>query len=146
MKALLIALMTWISGETGLPVPEPPALQIATPLQIHQQVHGPDSQPDDTMRALAYYERATGTIVMPPGEASDSVWLSMLVHELVHHQQWKSDRWGSYRCHGHLEREAYEAQAAFLALDNLDLHETIGLGPLLYFALISCPPAHEMTR
>jgi hypothetical protein len=146
MNALLTALMVWISSVTGLEVPEPPTIKYAEPLTIHRLANGPDSTPDESYTTIAFYDAAAAQIWIPRGQITDVVYASYIVHELVHHMQWRSARYPTYRCIGEIEAEAYRVQQAFLQIAGRDIHKDVGVGPLLLFALTTCAPAQEQGR
>lgn len=135
-KALLVALMTWIASITGLPLADPPHVSTADALTVHRTLYGPESQPSDALEGRGIYNKETQQILLVDGDPTDPVWLSSLVHELVHHMQANSER--TYACNGAAEAEAYEVQEEFLRLDQLDLELDFGLGPFLRVILTDC--------
>lgn len=135
--------MLWISAQTGLPMVAPPQLAVADPVKIHQMVYGPQSKPSDSLRVVATYRNDLETIYLPPGKFSDPVYLSVLIHELTHHMQWKSAKYPDYPCPQAREREAYDVQAKWLALDGRTLEKDVGVGPILLFIMTSCLYGYE---
>jgi hypothetical protein len=119
MEPLVIALMTWVSGVTGLPAPAtPPAVRYAPQANIQATAllgvrrHRP--------ALVAYYISSRSEIVLPAGwDASNPFYVSILVHELVHHLQ--AHAFVEYACPAAREKPAYDAQKAWLASQSLDL-------------------------
>ena len=66
-------------------------------------------------RYYALYNHDDGSIYMAASADLDNIyWLAALVHELVHHVQYKSGHHETAPCRNALERDAYAAQEAFL--------------------------------
>lgn len=139
MQALMTAMMVWIAGVSGLPVPEsPPKVVQLSPRELAERI-SPDGAYDPAMarRYLALYHADSGTILLredwDPGTLRDR---SVLLHELVHHMQASAGR--RYPCRGARERAAYEIQAQWLERHGRELSGTLGLNALFLHALTRC--------
>lgn len=88
---------------------------------------------------VAVYDPKTQTMHWPEGwEEWDDYRQSTLIHEFVHHTQALRGDFET-RCWGDLEREAYQAQMAFLkAKGHENPLEYMNLGPLTYAIVTSC--------
>lgn len=140
MKALILALMTWASAQTGLPVPDtPPIVKHATAEQMHYMAQpGTEYDAASAQQYLGLY--ANGVMWLRDdwdvGNVRD---VSVLLHEVVHHMQ--EEAGAEYRCRVASERVAHEAQFAWLEAAGLDPFETIGMNKLFYVMVTTCGPA-----
>jgi hypothetical protein len=140
MKALILALMTWASAQTGLPVPEvQPIVKHATAEQMwHMARPGTEYDAAGSQQYLGLY--ANGVMWLRDDWSVESVRdVSILLHEVVHHMQEEAGQ--EYPCRGASERVAHEAQFAWLEAAGLDPFETIGINGLYYVMVTTCGPA-----
>ncbi len=130
MSALIVALMTWISVATGLPVPDAlPEISYATQAEINII--------SETKGIVAYYTRETKVIVLNKDWDENSVKdVSILVHELTHYMAHLNDI--TYYCRGESERIPYEMQKQFLAEHGKDLFTVFNINPTFYLIMINC--------
>lgn len=129
MEALMQSLIIWISVMTGLPPSPPPSVAYMTQPEMVEvtQVVG----------VAAYYDHNTETVVLPEGfDQLKTLDISILVHELVHHLQYKADL--VYECYGAREAIAYDTQESYLKAAGLSLNMIIG--PLLRRLITTCRP------
>ena len=136
MQALLIAIVTWLSANYGLPANyDLPAIQFATPLEIATLRYGafnsqrqsmvfaaPQSQPatDASSSVVSVYKDKDHVIVLPIGwQGVTPAELSILVHEMVHHLQNVGEL--KFACPQEREALAYKAQDQWLQLFGKDL-------------------------
>jgi len=134
MKALLVALMIWIGGVTGMSPREPPAIEYWTPAAMREATY-PNLAPENTLTVVALYDRARKTMILPEGWVPDNAYnLSILVHELTHHMQGDKE----YPCPGAKESEAYDVQRRWLESMASDFHDTTHIGPLALMMLTDC--------
>lgn len=133
MKALLLAVMTWASVNTGLPLPDrTPSVAYASYEMLADIAYTDEDgsvipHPENNIGAL--YDPERQIVYLHVGwQASNLRDLSNLVHEIVHHLQQGQE----YPCMGAAEPQAYETQIQFLvsaglnreqALDMMDVNE-----------------------
>jgi hypothetical protein len=101
-----------------------------------QQIHG-NFRPDQSRTVVAVYREATGTIILPvtwTGRTPEE--LSILVHEMVHHIQYKAKL--TYACPESREELAYAAQAKWLGMFGRDLTSAFGIDPLTLKVSTTC--------
>lgn len=139
MQALILAAMTWIASETGLPVPDsPPGVTFVSAREMATRAH-PEGRYDPTVagRYLALYHPESRTILLRDDwKRHDLRDRSILVHELVHHMQAAAGR--RYACRGARERVAYETQARWLEQRGAHLFRVLGLNRLFYYLITTC--------
>ena len=130
MQALLMALITWLSANYGLPANyDLPQVRFAAPREIASIRYGafnPERRrevaveddalrPDQQSSIVSVYEDKTRTIVLPVGwQGITPAELSILVHEAVHHLQNAAGL--TYACPQEREALAYEAQEKWLTV------------------------------
>lgn len=110
MNILIAALIAWAASTTGLPAAEPPNLIRVTRCQL-AQMH---SVPCDARAPVSAYWRGHVFIEHRWNRYSlrDR---SYLLHEIVHHLQYRAGMRMGGSCHGpRIELPAYEAQADWL--------------------------------
>jgi hypothetical protein len=131
--------MVWISGVVDLAPPETaPTIRFESPEAIHAVVH-PDVEFQAGRLGLAYYDAVVHEVVLPTQwDLRNPFHLSMLVHELVHHMQDASE--AAYPCPAAKEREAYDAQQAWLLSQGLNLfdNDVIRINELFYVFATTC--------
>jgi hypothetical protein len=139
MDGLVLALMTWISATSGLPMAEaPPDIVRVSPREMARLAH-PRGVIDPEVESgyLALYHADSATILLRRDwDREDLRDRSLLVHELVHHLQAQAGR--SYPCPGAREREAYEVQGAWLDRRGAELFDVLGMNALYYYAVTRC--------
>jgi hypothetical protein len=139
MDGLVVALMTWISASSGLPMPDsPPTIVRVSAREMARRARPEGSvETEAASPYLALYHAGSATVLLR--RDWDRAGLrdrSILVHELVHHLQAHAAR--SYPCRGAREREAYRLQAAWLDERGADLFEVMGMNALVYSAVTRC--------
>ena len=133
MAQLILALMTWASVFTGLPLSPPPVV-LMVPQKELQAFAGHFS---GTL-AGAYKD---GVIYLPESFDRESpVYRSTLIHELVHHLQERSGK--RYLCRQAAEKVAYEAQQEYLRQHGVDFWQVHGIDKLMFFFFTTCTPGH----
>jgi hypothetical protein len=155
MKEIILAMMVWIGGQTGLPVPELPIISVKTPTEIRQIAYECDKLktenkplykaiciPDNDPKAIdviAIYDRETGTIYLPTYFDKNNVaHRAILLHEIVHHLQYESDYHKTVQCMPLLEKQAYDLMDIWLEENNAVMPPELTIGPLLRFTLTNC--------
>lgn len=99
-------LLTFIAEETGYAIPgDCPPIDRS---YVLQSAPGLRSQ-------VGAFVPSTGRILLAPDLDTDTIaGRSYLLHELVHAAQYRAGQQFLVRCEGHLEREAYRVQTAWL--------------------------------
>lgn len=139
MKALMLALMTWASAQTGLPVPERvPAIQVKSPCELHAIMQRPEPCDKAVLRVGAIY--MPNLIVLPAAhDPRDLYAVSVLLHELVHHMQFENgDNGRSCPERAAREKVAYDAQIAFLEATGHEAMKLMGIDGLTLLLLTNC--------
>jgi hypothetical protein len=137
MNALLTAIVTWLSINSGLPaIYDLPQVTLMPQVQITKLRYGIDRLAEGRAVVAAYDEK-NGAILLPsewtgrtPAE------LSILVHEMVHHLQSKAGL--SYPCPGAREAVAYAAQAKWLGQFGSDLAREFEVDAFTLKIMTSC--------
>lgn len=143
MEKLVLALMTWASAQTGLPVPEQhPEIRMIDRCQM-QRIYHDDPKIDcsgENFQVQALYDHRSATMLLPDTWSADKVYdISMLLHELVHHMQAEAGVTAeTVKCVGAVEKPAYDAQMAWLKAAGLDPMEVMGINGLAYAFLTAC--------
>ena len=150
MEVLLTIIVTWLSGNFGVPADqnhpriafmEPAAMQVA---RFELAATRPRSgQPPSAMPVMStpavesFYDDTNSTIHLRYGWSSDSpADVSVLVHEMVHHLQNAAGL--DYPCPEAREKLAYEAQSMWLERHGRNLEEAFGLDPMTILVRTSC--------
>ena len=157
MTELMLLLMVWINGATGLPIPtNTPSIQFVSDVEMFRIAY----QCDDDKLALQYCDEAANSkkenlvantpIALYNNEQKTIIlkdqWnrktiknRSILLHELVHHMQYEAGIERDYPCRGAIEREAYEAQNKWLKeFHDTDIFVVLDLGKLYYITITHC--------
>jgi hypothetical protein len=109
MSELVLALLIWIAGETGLAIPPPPPVV----LQSEEQLNEGASEPTHVRDFRALYSRETGIIYLRNDwDPADLRSRASLLHELVHHVQ--TFNGVPTRCPAERERQAYDLTLQWL--------------------------------
>jgi hypothetical protein len=142
LDALALALGGWVAADLGLPLPGvPPRIRFADPADLAAMHRagsaGAPAEPGGAV--LALYDPAEATIHLPTGwTGATPAELSILVHEMAHHLQAVAGR--RFACPAEAEREAYGAQARWLATFGLTLLDAFALDPLFLIFATNCLP------
>jgi len=135
---LLVALMTWIAAETGLPTPAtPPEIRLEDPRVMTRM--GAEAFPEaNFLPVLGVYDRRSRRLLLPTGWSEDSLRdQAILVHELTHHLQAEAGR--RYRCREESEVDAYTVQRRWVENAGGDFFALFNLNPLTLHLLTTCP-------
>ena len=155
MKELVITLMIWIGGQTGFLIPEPPILSINTPTEIRQIMYQCDRLKyedaylydtfciDDlnpeSIDVIAVYDDDAGIIYLPTYfDMNNMAHKAILLHELIHHVQFKSGFYKKVRCRQMLEKQAYDLMDIWLEENDAVMPVDLAIGPILRFTLTTC--------
>lgn len=143
MKALMLALMTWASPITGLPVTEPPSIvymEACEMERMHLQEHADCS---DDFGPLGVY--SPGVIFLQEGWSPDNLRdLSILLHELVHHMDFHATGITGVTCVAwpkNNEAIAYDAQFKWLESAGVtedEAMELLSVNALAVFMATTC--------
>jgi Domain of unknown function (DUF6647) len=152
MDALLIALVTWLSINYGLPATDDiPEVRFAPPIEItflhYQAFTAPARErvladqnaiPADKRReVVSVYDTLRGVILLPDGWTGRTpAELSVLVHEMVHHLQTVAEL--RYACPAEREKLAYEAQERWLEQFHTSLEREFGIDKLTLLVSTNC--------
>ena len=150
MTELIMVLMLYISGITGWSVPEPPKIEyIESPHRMFIIANDCDIKPEkpicktydsEDSKVLGLYNNITETILLnkdfwPNGIRDQSI----LLHELVHHMQFSTDREHYTKlCRGLIEKEAFDIQEKWLVKRKTTLWDAVGIGPLYRYVITQC--------
>ena len=137
---LLVAIAAWVTEATDLPMPGTlPEIRFAAPVDMALLMRAAALSPtgDSGLEIVAFYDTPARAIYLPsgwtgatPGEQS------VLVHEMVHHAQAEAGR--RFACPAERERQAYDAQARWLALLGSDLSREFGINRLFLLVATTC--------
>ncbi len=152
MDALLIAIVTWLSLNYGLPATaDLPKVTFATPMEItlmhYQAFTGParaqviaayNALPAGKRReVVSVYDTQSGVILLPYGwTARTPAELSVLVHEMAHHLQTVAKL--SYACPEEREELAYQAQEKWLEQFGTNLEREFAIDDLTLLVSTHC--------
>ena len=116
MRDLIVALLAWIAGETGVVMPPAPAVELLPKEQMSEHAFGRSWRAGDDIRAFYDADRST-VYLLDNWKSADLRSRSVLVHELVHHVQFFNRL--SFECSATRERQAYELTAKWLRLQGV---------------------------
>lgn len=106
MGQLILALLAWITAETGLSVPAPPVVELISAESMQRLAKG-------NADVKAIYAHDTKTIQLRDDwQAADLRSRATLLHELVHHVQYSNDV--PMSCPAEYERLAYNLTVKWL--------------------------------
>ena len=139
MDALLIAIVTWLSANFGLP-PDYNLPNIAyLPGDEISEIRYSGVAAEKRREVVALYDDSTETILLTDDWAGQSpAELSVIVHEMVHHLQNRAGL--RFECETAREELAYAAQGAWLELFGRDLESEFGLDPMTLKLATRCMP------
>ena len=155
MKEIIFALMVWIGSQTGFPVPELPNVLSITPSEMRNLMFECDKlkmendpmyntlciiDPDPSaIDVIAVYDHESSTIYLPIYfDENNMAHRAILLHELIHHLQYKANYDKRVRCKEMLEKQAYNLTDKWLEENNTKMPEELTVGPLLRFTLTEC--------
>ncbi|WP_108658258.1 DUF6647 family protein [Acuticoccus kandeliae] len=150
MQDLLATIISWIAITADLPAAEQhPKIAFVASAEIgairsaivQRTASGaaPMRNTTPAPSVYAFYDEQSGTIYLPDTWSETSpADVSILVHETVHHLQ--SLAGSKYACPAARERQAYEAQARWLAMFEMEIHEAFEIGPMAMLFLTRCVP------
>ena len=153
MQTLLVVIATWLTVQFNLPaIDEFPRVELTSAAKMAElrqdrllQISGNAAEalphqfgrPTITGETYAVYDDASRSIYLHedwnPARPGDS---SILVHEMVHHMQNVSGR--KFACGGEREKEAYNAQRAWLGLFNRSLEQEFGIDSMTVLVRTTC--------
>ncbi len=153
MNALMTAVVIWLAANFGLPATfDHPVVKFTPALEIAYLRHGAhDAEMKRAVRVeyaqemastkgrqvVAVYVDENTTIHLPVGWTGQSpAELSILVHELVHHLQNRSQL--KYACAAEREKLAYAAQAKWLGLFGTSLAKEFEIDALALKLSTTC--------
>ena len=139
MDALLIAIVTWLSVNFGLPPDyELPNVAYLPNAEISEFRYGGVAA-EKRREVVAVYDDRTETILLTDGWTGRSpAELSVIVHEMVHHLQNRARL--RFECETAREELAYAAQEAWLELFGRDLETEFDLDPMTLKLSTRCMP------
>jgi hypothetical protein len=137
---LLLAIAAWVSEATDLPLPQAlPAIRFAAPEEMGHLMRAAALSPtgEGAAEVVAFYDTPGHAIYLPSGWSGATPGeLSVLVHEMVHHAQAEAGR--RFACPAERERQAYDAQAHWLALFGADLESEFGIDRMFLLVATTC--------
>ena len=152
MDALLVAIVTWLSANFGLPANyDLPAVRFAPPTEIAFLRHRAFTAkaqdailkaeaalaPGARRQVVSVYDDRRRLILLPAGWRGESpAELSIVVHEMVHHLQNMAGL--KYICASGREDIAYQAQQAWLRQFDKSLESEFGLDAFTLFVRSRC--------
>ena len=137
MAELIVALLTWISAQTGLATPPPPSVAVLSKEQMSERAYNRKWQPTDDVPAA--YDRDAGVIYLRDDwNPADLRSRARLVHELAHHVQMFHGL--AYHCPASREPEAYGLALKWLEEQGAgDPHAVLGIDEFSIWILSRCP-------
>jgi hypothetical protein len=151
--ALLTQIMTWLSANFDLPAAkEHPRIEFVTPARMAAVRYrglasdreprvaaeaGRTAPPEFGQEVYALYDISKKTIYLHTNwNAASPADVSVLVHELVHHLQNAAGM--KFACPQEREKDAYNAQRAWLALFNRTLEQEFEIDPMTVLVRTNC--------
>ena len=117
MDKLIVALLTWISLQIGVEMPQPPRVRLVTQRELVELAYGKSAPEGVSVKAM--YQRKSKTVHLSEAWRPDSLEdRGILLHELVHHVQEVAGL--SYPCIAAREALAYHLQAQWLKENGVD--------------------------
>lgn len=135
MSELILALLTWIVGETGLAMPPPPPVVLQSEEQLTERATGGT----DVKDFLALYNRDTGIVYLRNDwNPADLRARATLLHELVHHVQ--AFNGVPMRCIAEGERQAYDLTLKWLREQGaVDPYAVLNIDEFTIITRSMCP-------
>lgn len=136
MDELIVALLTWISVETGFAMPPLPPVAFVSKEEISQVAYGRPWRESDSV--MAVYRRDASTVYLRADwRVGDLRSRATLLHELVHHVQAFND--ARFDCRNRQQFQAYDLALRWLQQQGAeDPYLVLGVDELLIFILSSC--------
>jgi hypothetical protein len=126
--AVVLALMTWIHGQTGLPIPpNPPEIELKTEAEMRDVLRVEVSRNLKEIWGLTFNVEGHPMWMSNALDYDNPIQASWLLHELVHDMQ-NSAKIG-YPCFSAKEAVAYKAQDAWLRQHGSSLEKVAGWKP-----------------
>lgn len=139
MKELLIAIVTWLSVNLGLPPDYDLPKVSRLPNTELAEFHYRGVEPSKRRKVVAVYHDATETILLSDSWTGRSpADLSVVVHEMVHHLQKRSNL--RFECATAREKQAYAAQEAWLRLFGRNLGSEFNIDKMTLKLATTCMP------
>jgi hypothetical protein len=137
MSELILALLTWIAGETGLAMPPSPPVVLLSSTQMTERAYGPERPVCEDLWA-AYDGSASVVYLRTDWNAAGLRGRASLLHELVHHVQFFNKV--PARCPAEREQLAYELTLKWLREQGaVDPYQVLDLDEFTVFILSRCP-------
>jgi Domain of unknown function (DUF6647) len=135
-RTFLAATIGWLSQNFGFPqIDKLPNIAFVTDDALPTLLNG---QRSGWLDVEGLYLASNRTIYLPVGWSGSSPReVSILVHELVHYLQHQSGV--KFACAEELEKQAYKAQQAWLALFDRDLFKEFATDPFTLLVRTQCP-------
>ena len=153
VNELVLTLMIWVSQATGLSAPQPPPIVLTTQMQMVLMTYGCDQSPVmlgneelcesidkgvEVPEVIAAYDNKEGIIYLREDWIGVTIKeKSILLHELVHHMQYKSGKTKKI-CTPKLEDQAYKLQDKWLKEQGSTLEKEIEIGGLFLLMITQC--------
>ena len=158
MKELVLALMIWIGGQTGFPIPEPPTISTKTTKEFIYFIYDCDnlkkkdkalydyvceSTDSPAREILALYNHIIKEIYLPSYfDKNIMSHKAILLHELIHHMQYLSGYDKKVKCKQMLEKQAYDLMDVWLEENDTVMSKDLTIGPILRFTITTCSDGH----
>jgi hypothetical protein len=150
MTELLTLIATWLSIHFGLPATDAhPRVELVPSARMavlryrglagdRAPVATPatDAPLDAGRNIVALYDDTRRVIYLPQDWRGTPAEVSVLVHEMVHHLQ--NEAGMKFACPAEREKEAYYAQAKYLALHGLTLEQEFAIDALSLLVRTNC--------
>ncbi|MGH1540889.1 MAG: hypothetical protein ACRBHB_10740 [Arenicella sp.] len=120
MNELMVSLLLWISGQTGLlyngyDVPELVSVSAEALVRVQYEGNLPENYDPGSHGYLGLFDHNRNRVYLLAELDLDSVaGRSVLLHELVHYLQYTNNRHQAVECRRKLEEMAYFTQEAYL--------------------------------
>jgi hypothetical protein len=135
LENLIAVYVAWIVSQTGLAVPDRPAIHFVTPAEMATRYGVPEN---NGLEFQALYSREERAVYLPNDWSIEDLRnRSALLHELVHHVQRESDVQAP--CTAALEHQAYDLQVKWLREHGVnDPYGLIGTNELTIYMVSVC--------
>lgn len=137
IEALLDAVVTWLSANFELPADyDHPRIVLASAERL-SNIRYKSVEPNQRREVVALYDEKTETILLTKSWRGRSPTdLSILVHEMVHHLQYRASL--DFACSAAREAMAYAAQEQWLGLFGKTLVQEFEIDPVTLKLSTSC--------